>query len=74
VVADKRDEAPRMLQYKPTPQQLQKLRADLSDDGGAHVLFWQSMRSCFLQLYAVSSPSTRPSPSLNESSPEPARR
>jgi hypothetical protein len=70
-VADKRDEAARMLQYKPTRQQLQKLRADLSDDGGAHVLFWQSMRSCFLQLYAASS---RPSPSLNESSPEPARR
>jgi hypothetical protein len=70
-VADKRDEAARMLQYKPTRQQLQKLRADLSDDGGVHVLFWQSTRSCFLQLYAASS---RPSPSLNESFPKPARR
>jgi hypothetical protein len=29
-----------MLQYKPTPQQLQKLLADLSDDGGALVIFW----------------------------------
>jgi hypothetical protein len=73
-VADKRDEAARKLQYKPTAQQLHKLWADLSDDGGALVLFWRSMRSRFLQLYAVSSPSTRPSHSLNESSPEPARR
>jgi hypothetical protein len=73
-VVDKRDEATRMLQYKATPQDLQKLRADLSDDGGALLLFWKSMRSSFLQLYAVSSPSIRPSPSLNESSPEAARR
>jgi hypothetical protein len=47
-VADKRDEATRMLQCKPTPQQLQKFRADLSDDGGAPVCFLQSMRSRFL--------------------------
>jgi hypothetical protein len=52
-----------MLQYKPTPQQLQKIRADLSDDDGAHVLFWQSMRSCFVQLYAASSPPTSQSQS-----------
>jgi hypothetical protein len=39
-VADKRDEAARLLQYKPTPQQLQNLLADLSDEGGALVLFW----------------------------------
>jgi hypothetical protein len=47
-VADKRDEAARMVQYKPnphkpTPQQLRKLPADLSDDGVALVLFWQGM-------------------------------
>jgi hypothetical protein len=54
----------RKLQYKATPQQLQNIRAHLSDDGGALVLFWQSMRSRFLQLYAVSSPS--PSQSHSE--------
>jgi hypothetical protein len=48
-VEDTRDEAARMQQCKPTPQQLQKLQADLSDDGGALVLFWQNMRSRFLQ-------------------------
>jgi hypothetical protein len=36
-VADRRDEAARMLQYKLPPQQLQNLRADLSDDGDALV-------------------------------------
>jgi hypothetical protein len=52
VVADKRDEVARMLQYKPTPQQLQKLRGDLPDDGDALVLYWHG-RSTFPQLYAV---------------------
>jgi hAT family C-terminal dimerisation region len=53
VVADKRDEVARMLQYKPTPQQFQKLRGDLSDDGDALVFYWHWMHSTFPQLYAV---------------------
>jgi hAT family C-terminal dimerisation region len=53
VVPDKRDEMARMLQYKPTPQQIQKLRGDLSDDGDALVLYWHGIRSTFPQLYAV---------------------
>jgi hAT family C-terminal dimerisation region len=53
VVADKREEVARMLQYKPTPQKLQKLRGDLSDDGDALVLYWHGIRSTFPQLYAV---------------------
>jgi hypothetical protein len=52
-VADRRDEVARMLQYKPTLQQLQNLRADMSDDGDALVLSWHGMRNSFPQLYAV---------------------
>jgi hAT family C-terminal dimerisation region len=67
VVADKRDEVARMLQYKPTPQQLQKLRGDLSDDGDALVLKWHGMRSTFAQLYAVSLRALAVHPSQSES-------
>jgi hypothetical protein len=68
VVADKRDEVARMLQYKPTPQQLQKLQSDLSDDGNALVLYWHGMRSTFPQLYAITLRvlAVRPSPSESE--------
>jgi uncharacterized membrane protein YcjF (UPF0283 family) len=53
VVADKWDEVAHMLRYKPTRQQLQKLRVDLFDDGDALVLYWHGMRSTFPQQYAV---------------------
>jgi hAT family C-terminal dimerisation region len=67
VVADKRDEVARMLQYKPTPQQLQKLRSDLSDDGDPLVLYWHGMRSTFPQLYAVALRVLAVHPSQSES-------
>jgi hAT family C-terminal dimerisation region len=53
VVADKRDKVARMLQYKLTPQQPQKLRGDLSVDGDTLVLYWHGMRSTFPQVYPV---------------------
>jgi hypothetical protein len=75
-VADRRDEAVRILQYKHPPLQLQNLRAELSDDGDALVLFWACetfSRSC-TPLPCAFLPSTRPNPSLKERSLEPARR